>query len=365
MSTSKSPAGRTWADDDESSASDSELQIRDATSGVSSSAAGKVSVKIPPTHTTRLDAKGVKTVTSYRSNTSNPNQLIKSVTRVKVTTVQVREHVDVAKRRKWKRFGQAAIDEDQSNVTIVSRDDIYMEDPNADISLEEDDPTKAISANLNAFWAKQQRRQLERKYDVEDTDMDAMASGGLPQAEVDAGWRQVTGSSSGGAAATQKYVPPGRAAMGGAAVPKSLSALADAMAGGDGDGKGGRRMMDNDRDQNTIRVTNIGEDTTEADLQELFQPFGRISRVYLAKDKETLQSRGFAFVSFNLRADAERAMEKLQGHGYAHLILRLEWAKPSAPKDPSAEGTQFRSGYGKALAQDTKEKVSFASNLTR
>jgi len=366
MSTSKSPVGRTWADDDESSASDSEQQIRDSTSGVSSSG-GKVSVKIPPTHTTRLDAKGVKTVTSYRSNASNPNQLIKSVTRVKVTTVKVREHVDVAKRRKWKRFGQAAIDEDQSNVTIVSRDDIYMEDPNADISLEEDDPTKAISANLNAFWAKQQRRQLERKYDVEDTDMEAMASGGggLSQAEMNAGWRQVTGPSSGGAAA-QKYVPPGRAAIGGAAAPKSLSALADAMAGGgDGDGKGGRRMMDNDRDQNTIRVTNIGEDTTEADLQELFQPFGRISRVYLAKDKETLQSRGFAFVSFIHREDAQRAMDKLQGHGYAHLILRLEWAKPSAPKDPSAEGTQFRSGYGKALAQDTKEKVSFASNLTR
>lgn len=361
MSTSKSPAGRTWADDDESSASDSEQQIRD-TSGVGTgSSGGKGSVKIPPTHTTRLDAKGVKTVTSYRSNASNPNQLIKSVTRIKVTTVKVREHVDVARRRKWKRFGQAAIDEDQSNVTIVSRDDIYMEDPNADISLEEDDPTKAISANLNAFWAKQQRRQLERKYDVEDsTDVEA-TQGGLSQAEVNAGWRQVTGPSSG---AAQKYVPPGRAASSGAAAPKSLSALADAI-GGDGDGKGGRRMMDNDRDQNTIRVTNISEDTTEADLQELFQPFGRISRVYLAKDKETLQSRGFAFVSFVHREDAQRAMDKLQGHGYAHLILRLEWAKPSAPKDPGADGTQFRSGYGKALAQDTKEKVAFASNLTR
>jgi translation initiation factor 3 subunit G len=121
----------------------------------------------------------------------------------------------------------------------------------------------------------------------------------------------------------------------------------------------------NNRDQNTIRVTNISEDTTEADLQELFQPFGRISRVYLAKDKETMQSRGFAFVSFVHREDAARAMDKLQGHGYDHLILKLEWARPSAPKgDPGSSGTVFRSGYGKALAQDTKEKVSYASNLT-
>ena len=115
--------------------------------------------------------------------------------------------------------------------------------------------------------------------------------------------------------------------------------------------------------QNT--TCSISENTTEADLQDLFKPFGRISRVYLAKDKETLQSRGFAFVSFVNKDDAARAMEKLQGFGYDHLILKLEWARPNAPKDPASSGTEFRSGYGKALAQDTKEKVSFASNLTK
>ena len=97
----------------------------------------------------------------------------------------------------------------------------------------------------------------------------------------------------------------------------------------------------------------------------MFKPFGRISRVYLAKDKETLQSRGFAFVSFVNKDDAARAMEKLQGFGYDHLILKLEWARPNAPKDPATSGNEYRSGYGKALAQDTKQKVSYASNLTK
>jgi translation initiation factor 3 subunit G len=77
-----------------------------------------------------------------------------------------------------------------------------------------------------------------------------------------------------------------------------------------------------------------------------------------------LQSRGFAFVSFVHVQDAAMAMEKLQGYGFDHLILKLEWARPSAPKNPATEGTEYRSGYGKALAQDTKEKVSYASNLT-
>ncbi len=60
-------------------------------------------------------------------------------------------------------------------------------------------------------------------------------------------------------------------------------------------------------------------------------------------------------------------MDALQGYGYDHLILKIEWGKKQAPKEggsAGAEPVQFRSGYGKALAQDTTEKVSYASNLT-
>ena len=33
-------------------------------------------------------------------------------------------------------------------------------------------------------------------------------------------------------------------------------------------------------------------------MQELFQPFGQISRIYIAYDRETGENRGFAFVNF-------------------------------------------------------------------
>jgi len=322
---------------------------------------------IPPTHTSRVDTKGIKLVTSYRAHPTNSSQLLKTVLKIRVTKTFVREAKAVGERRKWGKFGQAALDEDTSNVTIVSRDDVYLEDPNADTDLQDEDVSKAIAGNLNAFWAKQQRRQLERKYDV-DGGMDdpkaggAAAEGGPAAPVVADGWHKVgidgKANAAGGAG---KYVPPGQRGAGGSGA-KSLAAMAARMPEGAG---GGRNDRDNNRDQNTIRVTNISEDTTESELLDLFQRFGRISRVYLAKDKETMQSRGFAFVSFVNREDAARAMEKLQGFGYDHLILKLEWARPSAPKDPSQEQTQYRSGYGKALAQDTKEKVSFASNLTK
>jgi len=88
--------------------------------------------------------------------------------------------------------------------------------------------------------------------------------------------------------------------------------------------------MNRQRDETaTIRVTNLSEDTKESDLSELFRAFGQVSRIYLAKDKVTGLSKGFAFVNFVYREDAGKAIEKLSGFGYDHLILHLEWAKPS------------------------------------
>ncbi len=370
------PVKERWADAGDDSSDEEESEILDTTTtpvpeksaaGVAStSGTGTNGLAVPPTHTSRIDSKGIQVVTSYRLDPANSNRLLKATTTIRVTHDKVLEHVAVGARRKWKKFGLADTDEDQSNVTIHTREDIYLEDPHADIDLQEEDAGKASLGNMNAFWAKQNMRTLQRKYDL-DGDV-AMGGGGLDNeggAGGEDGWTQV-GSGGGAAGGGAKYVPPSARGGGGAAASgmggKSLAALA-ASAGGGGDGGPGDRRSNDNRDQNTIRVTNISEDTTEADLQELFSAFGRISRVYLAKDKETLQSRGFAFVSFVHQEDAAKAMAKLQGHGYDHLILKLEWARPSAPKDP-AGGTQFRSGYGKALAQDTKEKVSFASNLT-
>jgi len=73
----------------------------------------------------------------------------------------------------------------------------------------------------------------------------------------------------------------------------------------------------------------LSEDTREEDLKELFKPFGPIGRVYLGVDKITKMARGFAFINFLYKEDAAKAIEKLNGHGYAHLILSVEWAKPS------------------------------------
>lgn len=78
----------------------------------------------------------------------------------------------------------------------------------------------------------------------------------------------------------------------------------------------------------TLRITNLSEDAEEEDLKALFGRHGAVSRVYLARDKETRRVKGFAFVSFYERADAERAQQRMDGFGYDNLILHVEFTKP-------------------------------------
>ncbi|XP_020579447.1 eukaryotic translation initiation factor 3 subunit G-like [Phalaenopsis equestris] len=115
-----------------------------------------------------------------------------------------------------------------------------------------------------------------------------------------------TAETSTGAAGKSTYVPPGM------------------RAGADRSGTEMRRR----NDENSVRVTNLSEDTREPDLHELFRTFGPVSRVYVAVDQKTSVSRGFGFVNFVHREDAEKAINKLNGYGYDNLILRVEWATP-------------------------------------
>jgi translation initiation factor 3 subunit G len=117
---------------------------------------------------------------------------------------------------------------------------------------------------------------------------------------------------------TSDGLPAPGGASKGAYVPPTL------RGGADRTGDSMRRR----NDENSVRVTNLSEDTREPDLLELFRAFGPVSRVYVAVDQKTGDSRGFGFVNFVHREDAEKAISKLNGYGYDNLILRVEWATP-------------------------------------
>ena len=252
----------------------------------------------------------------------------------------------VLARRNLPKFGAAT--ENQVNVTLISPDLVSIEHPDDQSAEDADDPSMGNS--LTNFILKQQERAFERENDMAalmalDEDHPDVGAETEPKEDPSAG-----GSSSG------NYVPP--AARGGGARVNIF------------DGK-------QDRDQeNTLRVSNLTKRVTEGDLRELFQGFGNINRISLPraerKDDDgniVKEPRGFAYVAFVYREDAAKAMERLQGHGYDHLILKIEWAKPPSGDGPPGggglSGSSFVSGYGQKLAQETKEHVhGYASNLT-
>jgi translation initiation factor 3 subunit G len=81
-----------------------------------------------------------------------------------------------------------------------------------------------------------------------------------------------------------------------------------------------------------LTIHQVSEFAEENDLREIFERHGRVTRVFLAKDRETGRAKGFAFVSYADRTDAARACERVDGYGFGHLILRVEFAKKADEK---------------------------------
>lgn len=62
-----------------------------------------------------------------------------------------------------------------------------------------------------------------------------------------------------------------------------------------------------------IYVGNLTTDTTEEQLRQAFEEYGKVLSVKVIKDRDTFQSRGFGFVEMPNKAQAQEAMSALNG----------------------------------------------------
>ena len=92
-----------------------------------------------------------------------------------------------------------------------------------------------------------------------------------------------------------------------------------------------------------IYVGNISFQTTEQDLDAAFSAYGQVDRVQIVKDRESGQSRGFAFVEMSNNSDADKAMAALNG---AELSGRTLTANEARPREPRPGGGGFGGGGG-------------------
>jgi len=77
-----------------------------------------------------------------------------------------------------------------------------------------------------------------------------------------------------------------------------------------------------------LYVGNLSFETTENDLQDLFEPHGAVNEVHLMMDKMTGKSRGFAFITMNDDTQANAAMSALNGKELNGRALNVNQARP-------------------------------------
>ena len=77
-----------------------------------------------------------------------------------------------------------------------------------------------------------------------------------------------------------------------------------------------------------IFVGNLDFGATEESIRSLFQPYAAIERVNLITDRDTGRPRGFAFVEMTDAAEADRAIEALNGTELGGRSLNVNEARP-------------------------------------
>ena len=98
-----------------------------------------------------------------------------------------------------------------------------------------------------------------------------------------------------------------------------------------------------------IYVGNLRFDATEDQLRALFEAYGPVERVSIVTDRDTGQSRGFAFVEMPDDDAAGKAMEGLNGTPMAGRNLTVNEARPKTDRprrDGGGRGGRGRGGDG-------------------
>jgi cold-inducible RNA-binding protein len=90
-----------------------------------------------------------------------------------------------------------------------------------------------------------------------------------------------------------------------------------------------------------LYVGNLPYQTTESDLQTLFESVGPVASINVMRDRATGQARGFAFVEMSDAEGAQRAIKDLDRHEYGGRQLTVNEAKPMAPRGNDRGGGGF------------------------
>jgi len=89
---------------------------------------------------------------------------------------------------------------------------------------------------------------------------------------------------------------------------------------------------------NKLFVGNLSFNTTENDLNDAFAAHGTVTETNLMMDRETGRPRGFGFITMSTPAEAQAAIDALNGKELGGRALTVNIAKPREERGPRTGG---------------------------
>ncbi|MFL2546975.1 MAG: RNA recognition motif domain-containing protein [Candidatus Rariloculaceae bacterium] len=86
---------------------------------------------------------------------------------------------------------------------------------------------------------------------------------------------------------------------------------------------------------NRLYVGNLPYSVGEQDLNEKFSSFGTVETATLITDRDTGRSKGFGFVEMATDAEAQTAIDELNGTDYDGRPVTVNEAKPMKKRESS------------------------------
>lgn len=90
-----------------------------------------------------------------------------------------------------------------------------------------------------------------------------------------------------------------------------------------------------------LYVGNLPYSVSEQSLQDTFAQCGTVESVNVITDRDTGQSKGFGFVEMSSDSEAQKAIQELNGSSIDGREIKVNEAKPKAPRGGGGGG-----GYG-------------------
>jgi RNA recognition motif-containing protein len=79
-------------------------------------------------------------------------------------------------------------------------------------------------------------------------------------------------------------------------------------------------------------VRNLAKSTTEAELEALFAQAGEVTAVDVIKDRNSGESKGFAFLTMSAQSEADKAVSMFNAYSLREHEMKVRLARPRAQR---------------------------------